>query len=402
VTLRSYLRLLLVLTAIDVFLLTSFYVLSPADIVVRGWLFAKLLLDMFFVATNLRQVRLSQAELLFLALLIAHLVIGFSVLPSISGDYGHTRALRDCIPVGLFFLKVSIIRNFFRDGKESESLLSWLRGPLLALSLAQIALFFLLNRGGGAYAGITPPVTLPFAFAVAGGGLLSVGLLAGLAALSGKRAIVLSFLVVYVAVLVQRRKFTSLATGLCAIGVLIAVASVGGWSIADKVVASWAIVPLAAEHGLLTLLDPDPAISSALSFATAGRSDEWIPLVTHMSPLTFVTGLGAGFTYDYTLYDGVEVMGYANAHFSPLALVYKFGFVFCMGFYLYVVRATRSGSNAVTNTVADVARVGVWVIVLQSFFSYNLFVESLLPVLLAAAQQSKQSATRLLKNRSSS
>lgn len=401
--LKSYLRLLLVLTAADVFLLTSLYVLSPSDVIVRGWLLTKSLLDIVFVATNLRHVRISVAELIFLALLTGYLITGITVLPSISSDYEHTRAVRDCIPVILFFLKISTIRNLLRLEPANENLLLWLRRPLLTLSIAQVALFTLLNRDGDAYVGITPPLSLPLAFALVGGSVVSIGFIAGLAALSGKRAIVLSFLVVYFATLFRRRRHASLVLGLCAIGVLSALVSAGGMSIADKVVASWAIVPLAAEHGISILRDSDPAISAAVSLATAGRSDEWIPLIKHISPVTFVTGLGAGFTYEYTLYDGREIAGYANAHFSPLSLVYKFGFVFCVGFYAYIIYPIRSHSIRASNTAVDAACIGVWLIVVQSFFSYNLFVESLLPILLAVAQQSKRSAVASLdKNRSSS
>ncbi len=348
-----------------------------------GWLVAKLIVDVVFICTNLRRLRLGRLELALVFIIFFHLLLGFFALPLYDEKYSSIRALRDCLPVIIFFLKVAIFRRVFDTVTSASRDILWSVNPLLFLSVSQIIIFLILNRTGAAYAGITPPVSMVFAYAVATGatGLLVASSLTAL--LSGKRSIVLSFVTIYFLYAAKNFRTARLFAVLFATAGIVSLGVYFSWPIFDKISLSFEVFRLLSEDGFSGFAGQYSDGVAALSLSTAGRYDEWAALTAELNRISLAFGLGAGFTYDYVLVDGREFSGYSNAHFSPLSLTYKFGLIFCVVFYFYVLRHCFR-TPARDAVLERWWRILTLVFIVQSLFAFNLFVEGMLPVAVAA------------------
>jgi hypothetical protein len=381
-----YLKVLIWLSVVDGVGLTIIYVFSPSDFAVRLWLLAKLFVDIGFIWAARAAIKLSMLECVILLLIVGHLAFGSLVFPSLSPNYSVSRAVRDCLPVIVFFLKVSIIRNILRASPYDTLSIVKLWIPLLVISIIQISIFTVSNWSGAVYAGVTPPLNLPFSFVITHGYLMPLFLIVALAMASGKRAVILSFVAVYIFRLIQQRRYWGVVALVVGVAGAAFVSVAAGFEIAEKFALVGPVIRQVGQ-GVSSLPSiADGGFRAQLLVATAGRSEEWIPLLEDMGLSEFITGFGAGYGYTYLLFDGTEVQNYANAHFSPLSLTYKFGVLFCMTFYAYLLGhfVRKPSSSDLRRSV--VVNMAIWLFIIQSFFSYNLFVESLLPILVAAAQ----------------
>jgi hypothetical protein len=122
-------------------------------------------------------------------------------------------------------------------------------------------------------------------------------------------------------------------------------------------------------------------IRSILYSLTGGRSEEFYAIMSVMEPLSWIIGLGPGFTYDI-LYFGDIISGYANSHFSPLSLSYKFGLIFTLILYSYLIGPVLKLINFSGPLALMLASI-ISLFILQSIFAFNLFSEPYLAIFLA-------------------
>ncbi len=389
--LRLYLKLAILLTAVDSIFLTYLYSAGMGDDFVRIYLLAKVVIDAVFVMSNWKLMRPSRFEAALLMILALHAFAGFVLLPMISNAYLPGRAVNDLIGPLFFITKVIMFRGLIGRGDLSPNMIRLLVRSLIVLAVIQIMIFSVLSRSSGAYAGITPPVNVPIAFGLAFSQpwLIAVSMVVIL--LSGKRSFLLAAVIaISIRSAVQPNNRVPFVIG-GAVVILVMVLVGGAASgmipeaILDKMRQSSMIFDLA---GIVFRDGPgalfDESVRHDLYLATAGRSEEIFAIIANMNWYNFFTGLGAGFTYSYMHWDG-WMDGYANSHFSPLALTYKFGIIFMLCTYQYIwegVLTLLKGDDKFASMIA----LAIIIFVVESFFAFNLFVEVFLPLLVALRQ----------------
>lgn len=386
-TFRSYLKWAVLLVAIDATVLTYFYSADLDSGLARPLFVMKGALDCLFILSNLRKAQMSRIEIIILLVLALHAIGGMIIFPMISSSYLPSRAFNDVFWPVIFVLKVAIIRNLTFEDVFSAADWKSLSLKLIGISLVQVAIFLFFSRYSGAYAGITPPVNLPFAYGVALSHPMVLLLSLVLIVLSGKRAYLLAAVAVFAVRAIVRRQNRSAFIVLGIVGVIALTSAVGGaaaglipTAVLEKFVDSsqvFNLIGIIAREGFGVL--SEDVVRRSLYAATAGRSEEFLAIIGQMTWSNFFFGLGAGFTYSYLHWDG-WVDGYANSHFSPLSLTYKFGVFYMLIIYIYIFRGTLKLFRSQIN-FAEFLGIGLMLFFVQSIFAYNLFAEIFLPLL---------------------
>jgi len=391
VNLRLYLKLAILLTAIDSIFLTYLYSAGLGDDFVRTYLLAKVVTDVIFVMSNWKLMRPSRFEAALLLILALHAFAAFVLLPMISSAYLPGRAVNDLTGPLFFITKVIMFRGLISRGDLSPEMIRLLVRSLIVLAVIQIVIFSVLSRSSGAYAGITPPVNVPIAFGLAFSQpwLIAVSMIVIL--LSGKRSFLLAALIaIGIRAAVQpNNRVPFIVGGALVIFVMVLVGGAASGLIPEAILEKLKQSSMIFDLAGIALRDGpgalfDESVRHDLYLATAGRSEEIFAIIGAMHWYNLFTGLGAGFTYSYMHWDG-WMDGYANSHFSPLALTYKFGIIFMLCIYRYIwagVLTLLKGDDRFASMIA----LSVIIFVVESFFAFNLFVEVFLPLLVALRQ----------------
>ena len=385
-SIRLYLLLAIMLVTVDSIGLPLWQV-STADFTVAARLLigVKTGVDLLFVVSNWRRLRADRVEMLLASWLLIAALVGMAKIVLGDPDFDLGRVLRDTTPPLLFIAKYWLFRRFFRDRQIPYGTIMW---PLLLVSCASVAGFYALGGASDAYVGLTPPINP----AVAGAVVQSSATLCIAALLviyfSGKRSFLLSagVYLMWVALRFKSMKQAVKVGFLLRMGAVVAAAVVAGLLLQGAIVEKFQLTveglqELASVASTVDLEGED--VTRAMYVVTAGRSAEVAAILDKMTPLTWLLGQGAGLTYQYTTIEGSVVEDYANSHFSPLSLAYKYGIPYALMFYAWLAGGLRV-SRRDSRTVLFWRGVLLLTLV-QSLFAFNLFVEFLLPVALAAA-----------------
>ncbi|WP_300538235.1 hypothetical protein [Sphingosinicella sp.] len=383
-SLTTYLRLTLGFVLIDAIVIGLLYSMQMATSVTPAFLAARLIVDILFVVTNADRLSLKLRDGVMIFWLFGAGLAGVIFSLSGIGTYSATRAASDVVLPMLFILKVALIIRLLPDLKEIGAEVRLLVRWLVIGSIIQIAIFLTVGKVFGAYTGIAVPATLPMADALARSSITLGLLMTTLVLASGKRAILLSvFAAVAISIVNARRRFLAIGGATFVALLLVALAPMFEGTISKFEATISAVEDLEdlATRGPMAIFDDE--IRASLYLVSAGRSEEFYSIILAMEPVNYLVGLGAGFTYEYAHTEGV-VQGYANSHFSPLSLTYKFGLTFCIAFYLYAFRHVFSLIRT-SEPVSRLIGFALLMLAVQSMFAFNLFAEPLLPVLTAMA-----------------
>ncbi len=390
-SLSLYLRFAVLLIALDATILTYYYSALLSSELVPSYILGRALLDLVLISSNLSKLKLTPLELFLIISLVGYGIIGSLVLPSLNLSYSSSRALNDTLWPIAFIMKVAVFRAALRLNDLTADNIRKLTVWLVFLAITQISIFVYFSSGTGAYPGVTPPLNLPLALSIATNSPYSMVTFVLLIALTGKRSFLISALIAITLYIFLKKKNNTLTLIMVAMPLMLA-ALLSDYiieSIGFKLVLSY-VQLLELGGGFIGNFPANLSVEekSALYLATGGRSEEILAIISAMSPLSYLTGLGAGFTYTFS-HPELEVENYANAHFSPLALIYKFGIVYCIIIYSYIFR------NMFSSMVDGTVRSGfigffLFLTMMQSFFAFNLFAEMLLPILVAMSQISSE------------
>jgi hypothetical protein len=400
-SLAVYFTLSLFLLGIDCIGLTSWQVFTGDFTVMPAMLLgAKLTLDGIFVFSNIGRIELKWAEVYFSSWIILASLLGLAHLLTGSDQFNFWRILKDTIPALFFFMKIAICRSYLEKWEfPIKKLVFW----SLFLSLANIAIFYGLNGPDFMYVGLTPPINQVVAGSVfySSTGLFIVSII--VIYFSGKRSYLIAVGIVIILLYIMRlqnkqlisNKFINYLLTATIFAILLSLVYQG--AIVDKLLISLNSLSIIydAAIGVAQSSSHNENISeletyNALYVATAGRWAEVHEIIKSMSLLDWIFGHGAGFTYQLELLDGTVLESYANSHFSPLSLSYKYGVIFAILFYIWIAKKTFFCPDLDSRKL-------FWVLIIvllliQSCFAFNLFVEFLLPVALAAIQSNSRKA----------
>lgn len=380
------------LTAIDCVGLAVWEITTGDFAIVPALLIAaRLVLDSVFVASNFGKVRLTAFEFGLMGWILFGALLGVVRFLADDPKFEFSRIIKDTIPAFLFFCKIAILRVYLR---RSDLPIRAVVVFMLLASVLNVAVFYILGGANTLYVGLTPPVNPAIAGSVYHSSAVLFLVALGVVYFSGKRSYLLSVGFYFALLVFGLRKLRRVVDALFFIRV--AVVLLAGLIVSFSVTSPIIEKMSTAINGIFDAGLVDSSLSfadinvddveDALYLATAGRSAEVLAIVSGMNGADWIFGHGAGFTYSLELMDGVVLDDYANAHFSPLGLAYKYGAPFAVVLYAWLF-------GMMFMKQADGRQLVFWrgvafLVVVQSFFAFNLFVEFLFPVALAAIQSS--------------
>lgn len=376
--LEKYLKVVFGLVAFDSIFLTITYSALLDSSITPLLLAARITVDITFLAFAWSYIKLTNTEVALISMLVLSCLCATLPGTQHTSAYSISRFFNDISGPLLFILKVSALRSLFRQDKSALNIKKLSRA-LIFLSTIQVLIFIYFSAQSGAYAGITPPINIPAALYISTFNYLGLAGTVILIALSGKRSFLISVaLVSTFTIFLRGSPRNKLVFLIMLVAILALFAVIGNEKIDSTVVAASEFL------GVTEMRNIDfnsEQVRSSLYLLTGGRSEEFYGILSKMQPLSWVIGLGPGFTYGY-LYDDALVEGYANAHFSPLSLTYKFGAVYALVFYAYLAGNIRK-LLSISHPHSFMIGCALSIFLLQSFFAFNLYADPYLPIFLA-------------------
>lgn len=386
---NKYLKATFAVVAFDSIFLTFTYSALLDSSVTTLILGARIVIDITFLVLAWRHILLRKIEVALIFMVLLSSVC--AALPSImfSAEYSINRFFNDISGPLLFLLKASALRALFLQ-QTSTLNIKKLSRALIILSVIQILIFVYFSAQTGAYAGISLPINLPVAWYV--GTFNHLGLVATLILiiLSGKRSFFISIAIVSaLAIVLKGSRRNKIVLFVMMGAVVFSLMVIGNDKVNGTVTAANELLGMIEVHNIDLNSEN---FRSGLYLLTAGRSEEFYGILSEMRPWSWLIGLGPGFTYSYLHTDGI-VDGYANSHFSPLSLTYKFGLVFAILFYSYITSTIRELLK-ISDSISFILGCALLLFILQSFFAFNLYVEPYFPILLGLGMAIASTANR--------
>ena len=332
-------------------------------------------LDILFILSNLKRLKLTIFEFSVIGILFFHLILGILILPQYNDAYTEVRALKDTVLPIMFLMKCIIFRKIFSVEKLANYKKFLIRGTFFIIAIQFLMLLLALSEDG--YRGLNPPVNILLASFLSGGPFLFFILSIATLIFAGKRSVLVSLAIAWLFVSRRVTKSTFLACLIAGIVYsLTFLIDISNIPIVDKFVYTFDAVKKIMETGLTT-----EQKRAAMYAATAGRSEEIFTILAFMEPINWLTGKGPGYSYEFTrlLADTVDGKGsseISNAHFTPLAITYKFGIIIALYFIFYTSRniiwGIKNGEVLISSMLL--------LFIIQSIFSFNIFSEILYPI----------------------
>lgn len=303
------------------------------------------------------------------------------------------------IAVFLFFiLKVLIIRTLMlrlMEKTDFDELFRTyarkiIRRSILAAMLMLMLAFAALSAGVRFYYQAPAELTLAAALAMAQGHLPTYLIILALAAIGGKRGILMGILVLGALGVLTRQNLVKVLASALTLGLLAIVALLiigGNSSLGDAVfvrrlTGTW----LAIQSGAIDARN----FHEFLMFLDPGRFVEYISLKPHLEGWAFWFGNGYGFRYslDFIFLESVGKLAVennvTNAHFTPLAIMAKFGAVGLILWFVQVFGILFSWWDR-RSYFQIASRLGFISMLVQSVFAFSFFISFITPIFVAGA-----------------
>ena len=280
-----------------------------------------------------------------------------------------------------FILKICLFRQVFVKDEIREFIkknISIASKYLFIFSFLAIILFYIFSYYIDIYVG-SGLTTHPFLIlSILSGSIFQIILVFLIVLASGKRALLLSSIIIIVYSQIKIIKKIPLK--------FIIITSVFSFSIYSYFVIDfdnylsigkyiWTYDKL-AESGFDFTLD-----NQLINIASAGRLGEINAVASKMNFVDFIIGKGVGFKYDYERLDGELVSNYNNIHFTPLSLISKYGLIFFIFLSYYIFRNLKNISNyGYLNVFFGLYLIGL---LMDMIFAYSIFIDSFLPIAIA-------------------
>jgi hypothetical protein len=375
--LERYLKVIFGLVLFDSIVLTFAYSALNDSSLASLILVSRMSVDILFLVFAWHHIRLTKTELLLVSLVLFSCL--FATLPGLqySSAYSTSRFFNDISGPLLFVFKVSALRSLFRQNITVLSIIK-LSKILVILSVIQVLIFLYFSAQTGAYAGITLPINIPAALYIASFNYYGLAVTVILITLSGKRSFLVSVAIVSALVIFIRGSHRKRLAFLLLLGFIASLYFTFGNEKINNTL--FALDEFFVVTEMRQIDFESEQVRSVLYLLTAGRSEEFYGILSEMRPLSWFIGIGPGFTYSLFHVEGY-VDGYANAHFSPLSLTYKFGVVYTVVFYAYIIGVILSLLKISRNHSFTIG-CALSIFILQSMFAFNFYAELYFSILL--------------------
>ncbi len=314
-----------------------------------------------------------------LLLVITSFFVGIFNTPDIT-----RRHITDLLMPLMFFFKIVIFRNLWKQKSKliyfrDNFLPKYIRWTFLS-GVILLSAFYILVKFFPMYLGLTPNF-YPYIFdKLIRGSYLYFFVAIIFTFLSGKRAMLAaSFLVtlIYLLFLKGNKIITIVSISIIIIISVIILSSVDLNESSAYRKYKWTFKEISK---FSTEVDLD-----IVDLISGGRIAEVKGIVKTMSWYDYIFGKGVGFTYILKSKSYEEEEEHANAHFSPISIISKYGIIFYFIFSIYVIRSiikSRSRKNKKDMTMT-LFLLYVLVVNIDFLFAYGVFTNKLYPIALA-------------------
>jgi hypothetical protein len=111
---------------------------------------------------------------------------------------------------------------------------------------------------------------------------------------------------------------------------------------------------------------------------TGGRYSEITSSISSFGIFDFLFGKGPGYTYKISIdFSDLDSNNYSNVHFTPINLISKYGIIFTLLFFIYIVSPLFYFDKS--NTIELVFTMLLSMYLVEMMFAFNIFVEPLIP-----------------------
>lgn len=309
--------------------------------------------------------------------------------------------LNDLVIFLAFFLRVVILRTLIVSALKHTRLDEVFTPFLLRLSKISIGLAivlfilvqFAVGAGWQTYYQVPLEVTFVLGYSIASGNLGYILFFLIFSVVSGKRMILISTLfTLMVALLWAPNLRRVLVRWFPVIGFFIFFLAVSGSYLlgtsnlvfVNKITYSYKLFTQGISNG--------GGLDEFFIIAMPDRYIEYRSLLPHLNGENLIFGNGYGFRYvldhisqkEFGL--GSEYHNVTNAHFTPIAIVAKFGIIGLVGWSLFFFSAFRGLRSKVKHSVVSTAALLALVsLLVQSLFAYGLFLNPFTPFIFAIA-----------------
>jgi hypothetical protein len=355
------------------------------DSYVLEFLIISAILDFMIIALGFKYTLTKQITIL-LCLLFVSTIVG------LLNNEVSRRFVTDFTTPFFFFAKVFVFARYWDYTSFKDYIRFYTRFSFWgSLALLPVT-YFIFNSTGTTRLAIFPPMELPFSNYMLSSSLM---LLASfiIILLYGKRAQLFSAVITFVLYIsVFRRK--DLFKYIIILGIASAILIPVFIKNSDNI----AIRRLTATFDSYSGKGTD---KENLDRISAGRFNEFETIINQMKPQDYFLGKGLGFTYDVDT-GGKDSVETANAHFSPIGFLSKYGIFFTLFVYYFIMSIFFKSNKVLLSDSDYLIALGVSIFIfMESFFAYALFVTPILPIVLGVliSNQKKQRKAAILKRR---
>lgn len=383
---NQYLKLLLFLSFINGPINLIGSALGEREITTYIILYSGLFIDLFLVGVNSKNLRLKPVEQFLIFLLIFSFFYGV-----VNNPDGGRRYITDSLIPMMLILKVIVFRNYAIGIVNQNKIIRFLKSYSMYLFVSAIittVLFYILLPYYPMYVGLTP-ILYPFLTTnIVFFNWINLLIAVILILLSGKRAILVGTLIIlFFHKIVFEKKI--IKTSL----IIAIIFSFFSWAITNNFdyfmqqeafsKYNWTVELLLSDDFKLNNTD-------LLDLISGGRMAEIEGSLRGIKWYEYIIGRGSGFTYDLLSNTYGYVKNHSNAHFTPVALITKYGILFYITFMIYIISTlikARKGLNRNNkyNLIVILITIGTLV---DSCFAYVFFIDNFLPIGLGFLQVS--------------
>ena len=333
------------------------------------------LLDIYYIFTNYRTIKLNKIEITLIFFIFLSILIGFKNSLEINRRY-----LTDVSNPLLFILKISLFRKIFlfkHNRLLLQIFLNKISFSLFKIGLVSIFLFFILSFFKSMYAGLTPTTHLYFILNLIKLNYRNQFFSFLLIIFSGKRALLVSSILIFFLFQIYIKKngkiflYSFLFITILALLISFLKLDDENGSAIEKYKYTYDLI--------VDNIDNIQIDSEVFNKITAGRASEVVGVLEVMNSSDYFTGKGIGFTYTYySQTENEDITGYANLHFTPLSLISKYGLIFTLILYAYIFKSLhRFNSNSKYTLFFTLFVIGS---LIDMLFAYSIFVDPLIPL----------------------
>ncbi|WP_121667572.1 hypothetical protein [Mesonia aquimarina] len=321
------------------------------------------ILDLIIILYGYRYLLNKLIGLVFI-LLICSVVVGL-----LNGNELSRHYITDFTNPFFFFSKILIFAQYWKVNSFKEYVKFYSKISLWGSLILLPIVYLIFHSGGVRRIAIFPPLELPFSVYMQSGGVFFI-LTFIIILLYGKRSQLLSAIITFVWFIYKYKRKNIFKYLLVLLVIIMGVNFIFS-NYSDN-------LAVGRINSTLENFTNSKNTYEGVENISSGRDAEVEAIIADMGFWDYILGKGCGVSVELLL--GREKKEVSNIHFTPLSLIFKYGIIFTLFFYYFMVREILKFNKKGVSKYYIVAYGTLFFVFLESFFSYAIFVTSILPI----------------------